>query len=454
LSLFTIVPIRPAYASPKSLYLVANHHTAQFDAWNINPDGTATYQSTYWLSHATDPAGIAMDEDSNTLFITSEFSGGVELVDATTMTSLGVSAGPTDLAGVAVDDANDIVYTVVRWSNSLYAYDWDPVAKTLTLKAGYPINLPGCSGAFGIALDENTGILWVADADAGVARAYDVSTWTMDMGLSFVPSHKPVDIAVDRVRGFVYTVSMTSGAWTPPGTGSNLISKYDLATGTETTVNIGHQGVGIAVDEVTGYVYVTGGPGAINPDNLEVWDASTTPWTQLQATGDLGNPAGICIPQEEVAYNPLSLSKEDAPDPVIPGDTITYTISYDNTQNNYDVHNVVIVDTLPSEVEWVSGGSYNSGTHTVTWTIGDLTAGAPQASVTLVVRVLPSTTPGTTITNYATINSDETPATTVYEDTFVSMPPGVIPEYPLGTILSLALCLAALGIFSSKRIHL
>ena len=58
----------------KSLYLLRHHHTAQFDAWDINPDGTATFQRAYRLSHATDPAGIAMDENLDTLFVTSEFS--------------------------------------------------------------------------------------------------------------------------------------------------------------------------------------------------------------------------------------------------------------------------------------------------------------------------------------------------------------------------------------------
>lgn len=209
----TVIQASP---SPKSLYLIANHHTSQFDAWEIKPDGTATYQATYWLSHATDPAGIAIDESSNTLFITSEFSGGVEMVDAITMTSLGVSTGPSDLAGIAIDDAKDIVYTVKRYSNTLYAYDWNPVTRTLTLKSGYPIGLSGCSGAFGIALDEIRGILWVADSAAGIVRAYDVNTWTEDTSKSFTPSHKAVDVTVDRWRGFVYSVSMSAGAWTPP----------------------------------------------------------------------------------------------------------------------------------------------------------------------------------------------------------------------------------------------
>jgi uncharacterized repeat protein (TIGR01451 family) len=586
--------VQVVWASPKSLYLVANHHTRQFDAWEIKPDGTATYQATYWLSYATDPAGIAIDESSNTLFITSEFSGGVEMVDATTMTSLGVSTGPSDLAGIAVDDAKNIVYTVKRYSNVLYAYDWNPVARTLTLKSGYPISLPGCSGAFGIALDEIRGVLWVADSAAGVVRAYDVNTWTEDASRSFTPSHKPVDVAVDRWRGFVYTVSMSAAAYVPPGCGSKLLSKYDLATRTETTCTLVDQGVGVAVDEVTGLVYVTLSPygRGLYQGDLSVWDTSTIPWTQVQIVKVSGSPAGICIPQEEVAYNPLGLAKDDGlaegeyispafgkigsafpslddhplrqlpatsgkiswfsseelgstgawgewlgenvgtddatkywycamrwpyatyedkdgDGKVDPGsiqlvdsaaknwwhnkkilvtnpangkqvvlaakdwgpgildrvidvsktaldvlgaetdevvniafadqnaklgpvenDVIIYKIYYDNTKNNIDVHNVRITDTLPAEVSFIStitsSGSYDPSTHTVTWNIGTLPAWATQQCVHLVVRIYPTVEPGSTITNYATIDSDETLPTTVSESTDISPLPDEI----------------------------
>lgn len=417
---------QPVYAQvAKSLYLIADHHTAQFDAWSIDPlDGTADYQATYWLSYADDPAGIAVDVELNpdgtvksaTLFVTSEFDRGVELVDAITMTSLGYVGWPLpdDLAGIDVDSENCIVYAVERWTDNLYAFDWNRATKTLTPISGFdPYDLPGCSGAFGIAIDEIADVLWVADAAAGVARAYSTITWTEDTSLSFTPSHMPVDIAVDRQRGFVYTVSMSAHAYTPPGTGSLLLSKYDLATGTETTGSLVDQGVGVAVDEATGFVYVTLSPygRGLSQGDLQVWDTSTTPWTLVDSDKTSGSPAGICIPKEAVGYNPLGLGKTDTPDPVQCGGTITYTISFDNLLNNYPVTNVVLVDDLPPETSFVSasdGGTYDPTAHQVTWDIGTLPAGAPQQSVTLVVSVNSGTVPGTVITNVVTIDSSET----------------------------------------------
>jgi len=146
-------------ASAKSMYLIANHHTAQFDAWEIKPNGTVEYQATYNLAHATDPAGISMDEDSATLFVTTEFSPWgetvtVEMVDATTMAPIGyVDAGVDNIAGIDVDQVNDIVFAVKRNTNKLYVFDWNNATRTLTLRSGYPKPLGNCSNAFGIAID-------------------------------------------------------------------------------------------------------------------------------------------------------------------------------------------------------------------------------------------------------------------------------------------------------------
>ena len=423
----------PNTTEAKSLYLAAEHHQSLFDAWSINPDGTVVKQATYNLQYSTDPAGIAIDEDSEVIFITSEFSGGVEMVDPVTLTYIGVSSGPSNLAGIDVDDVDDIVYTVRRSSNDLYIFKWDPVAKSMTQLA--QIDLPNCTGAFGLALDEIANILWIADTAGGVVRAYDVdvTTWS-DIAeipsMNFTPSHKPVDIAVDRTRHVVYTVSIIGGASVPGGTGSNLLSKYDLATKTETTVNMGHAGVGVAVDEVTGYVYVTGGANV--GDNISIWNTTTNPFTELQDTGKIGNPAGLAI--ANTSYNPLHLAKNDViVGEVYIGSTFTYEITYQNT-NPYDVTNVTILDTLPPELDFISatnGGIYNPVTHTVLWNVGTVPAGASGPTIDLVVKVNQNATPGSTINNYVTIDGDQIPPTTVIDDEG-SSDPGDEPGTPIG----------------------
>jgi uncharacterized repeat protein (TIGR01451 family) len=415
-----------ALANPKSLYLAADHHTAAFDAWNINPGGTVTYQNTYTLTAATDPTGIAIDESSATLFVASEFGlAGLELINALTMTLIGYAPGPVDIAGIAVDDVNDIVYGVERWTNDLYVWDWDSSTNTITPRPGFnPYNLPGCSGAFGIALDDISGILWVCDAPAGIVRAYDTTTLLENVGLSFMPSHMPIDVTVDRFRGFVYTVSMTAGAWTPMGSGSLLLSKWDGAS--ETTGPLPDEGVGVAVDEVTGYVYLTLSPygrGGSQGDILVLDTTGSGPWPQIDMQQVSGSPAGICVPRSEVGFSLLDVSKDDGVRTCVdPGDTINYNVCYDNTANNAPVTGVTLVDDLPPEVTFVSatsGGIYNGGTHQVTWNIGGLAAGDPGGCETVTVTVNMGVAPGSLITNYATIDSNETGPKTVTEQTLI-----------------------------------
>jgi len=413
--------ILPGTAAASALFLCSQHHTRQFDAWNINPDGTVIKQTTYGLAYASDPAGIAIDNvdphPGSIIFITSEFSAGIEIVEVPpvgTPNYLGRSPGPSNLAGVAVDDIENVVYSIRRSSNQLYIYDWDTTTETLTQTALVP--LPGCSAGFGIALDETKDTLWVADSAAGVARAYEISTWTEMSSVSFVPSHKPVDIAVDRRRQLIYTISMTTAAATPSGTGSHLLSCFDLATRTETTANMGHQGVGVDVDEITGYAYVTGG---YYSGNLEVWDASTTPWTKVQATARIGHPAGIVV--ANVLYNPLNLAKNDiiVGEGVYVGSSFTYEITCDNTSNpTHDAENVTLLDDLPLEVDFLSathGGVYDPVEHTVFWDIGTIPAGATGPEIELMVIVNDDATPGGTIYNYCTINADGVPPTTVID---------------------------------------
>jgi hypothetical protein len=419
ITLFLLASVFVGNASAKSVYLSANHHTSEFDAWNINPDGTVTKQATYMLQHSTDPAGIGIDAITPTgnpvMFISSEGSGGLEIVDPVTLTYMGVSSGPTNLSGVDVNDADDIVYALKRQSNSLYIFIWDPIAKTLTQDA--LIYLPNISYGYGIALDDSRDILWVSDTGNSMVRAYNVavSNWSNIAeipALSRSLSHSAIDVAVDASRNLVYTVA----GWA----GSNLISKYDVAAGTETTVDVGHGAMGVAVDETTGYVYITGGGsyGNDSGDNLEVWNCSASPFSLVQATTDLGNPAGIAI--ANVSYNPLNLTKNDiiVGKGVYVGSSFAYRIACDNANNNYDAENVTLLDDLPIEVDFVSatqGGVYDPAAHTVFWDIGTIAAGEVGPTIELKVKVNENATSGSTVYNYCTINADGIPPTTVID---------------------------------------
>jgi len=175
----------------------------------------------------------------------------------------------------------------------------------------------------------------------------------------------------------------------------------------------------------------------------------------VSAIAMIGNASGQ-PPPPSPPVGPLS--KDDGVTTCVnPGDTITYTICYKNT-NKYAVHNVMLVDTLPDEESFVSasdGGTYNAVSHTVTWHIGTLPAGA-QGCVTLNVTVKPETSPGTTITNSCTIDGDETSPAKETEQTDVCGPPPTstpepIPEFPAYSLLIPVSCIIALAFIISRR---
>jgi uncharacterized repeat protein (TIGR01451 family) len=97
----------------------------------------------------------------------------------------------------------------------------------------------------------------------------------------------------------------------------------------------------------------------------------------------------------------LEISKDDSPDPVTVGDNLTYTITV--TNNGPDAAaNVVVTDTLPSGVTFVSaspGCVHAAGV--VTCNLGTIAVG-DSVTITIVVTV---TAPGT-ISNTATVTSD------------------------------------------------
>ena len=135
---------------------------------------------------------------------------------------------------------------------------------------------------------------------------------------------------------------------------------------------------------------------------------------------------------------PLNLSKSDGlteGECKLTGETINYTICYDNLPNIEIVTEVTITDTLPVEVNFVSadnGGTYDATTHTVTWEIESLDAEAPSSCVHLSVDT--DAPPGAILSNTVTIDSNESDAILVEETTeicpvsvYVDIKPGGCP---------------------------
>lgn len=455
----------------KSLYVIADINTipTPIRAYNVNADGTLTFQAEYSVpGEGGGAVGLAVDTATNFLFVTYEFSNIIHLVDAKTMTDKGTTTAPGayDLAGIVVDDAKQLIYTVDRYSSNLYVYKWDAANKTLTLEQQVTLADVGGQGAFGIALDKTRGLLYVGNynygytgygimaiADAYTIPYYNTGDWSQAGTLTL--AGPAIGIAVDSVREFLY-----SGAgWA----GYSLLDFYNLQTGDKggTDLGYGSGAMGIGVDEETGLIYLTTG---YEGDELRVYqtvstgtgETSGTALILVQNVGTIGGaPTGLAI---GAGFNPLNLDKSADAAEVNPGQTLTYTLSFDNLNNPSSVHNVILSDKLPAETVFVSangGGVYDSPTHTVTWNIGNLAAGAVSRNRKLVVRVLPGTPGNTKIRNTATIDSDDTPPTTKSVETLVKVGPVFSLAFPVeGYTPYNAPCIAVLdhSVFETKPV--
>jgi uncharacterized repeat protein (TIGR01451 family) len=431
-ALAAFVTVGASTATAKSLYVIADIKGASVDAtqpvqaYDIGVDGTLTFQAQHDIPHRMLGAvGMAIDADSGYVFITYEASDEIQLLNPITMTDAGTTIAPDakDLAGIVYDHSKKLLYTVDRGQDVLYVYNWDPKTTTLTHVEGSPFTLRRAS-AFGIAVDEIHGLLYVANASKNVT-VYSTADWKLVDTITL--SRIAISIAVDVKDGLMYTGAGYAGNW--------FLTQYDLTTGTENEVQVEPDAgvMGLAVDPQTGLVYLdTGVNNAPGGDNLQAYDEALN---QIDLIPAIGNPTGLAIPGREIGYNPLNLKKtavggvtpgatDDETPSVGAGGTMTYDITFDN-KNELAVTGVSVVDALPQEVTFVSAvddgvnGHYDPKTHSYRWLYPALAPGSSMG-LELTVKVDPNVEVGSVIRNTATVNSNETPPTTTCADVIVA----------------------------------
>jgi uncharacterized repeat protein (TIGR01451 family) len=140
----------------------------------------------------------------------------------------------------------------------------------------------------------------------------------------------------------------------------------------------------------------------------------------------IGSPGGA-----SAAPGPtdLALTKSDSPDPVAEKGTLTYTVTVQNLGGGgtADATGVVVTDTLPGQIDFVSATSPNgtclrSGS-TVTCDLGTVNAGAA-ATATIVVKARKSGTLSNTATVTTTVADTNAANNQDTETTVVSKAPG------------------------------
>ena len=127
------------------------------------------------------------------------------------------------------------------------------------------------------------------------------------------------------------------------------------------------------------------------------------------ATALTSNTATLTI--NAVILPILTLTKSVSPASAGLGSVVTYTLAYDNTGGT--ATNVVLSDTLPSNVTYVANSAgenatYDDNTDTLSWSLGTLPTGN-SGQVTFQMTVVTTDVVGSTISNTASISAAEAP---------------------------------------------
>jgi DNA-binding beta-propeller fold protein YncE len=389
----------PAQAE-KSVFIISQHFVpSQAQAYAIVGDQVIkqgqvdidTYNPGYGA------VGNAVWSDKELMFVTYEDSPMIVWTSTEDLQKVGeFDTGVENLSGIAVDHETEKIYVVRRDNPYVYVYSFDEGGNTLELEGQHYLNVPsGSLSAWGIAFDETNDLLYISTSTERV-HVYNTGDWThshyIDIAVNAV-LRPAVGIAVDEVHGYLYTGHwqahnyLVRTAISPP---YGSIEVEITKAGSESKPLLG-----VDVDDDTGLVYCT-----TYHHDFRVYTSSLV--LKDSETNGIANAGGVAVPRGDVWYKPdwFTLSKvDDVVVCVSPPDQFAYSIAYN--ANGHGDTGVVITDYLPLEVTYISSlpiGAYDEATHTVTWDLRDI-SGSASGTLEIVVEVNYLARVGMTITN-------------------------------------------------------
>ncbi|QDS90823.1 Large cysteine-rich periplasmic protein OmcB precursor [Rosistilla ulvae] len=234
------------------------------------------------------------------------------------------------------------------------------------------------------------------------------------------------DVGIENVDLTLYEDTDGNGAFTP-GTDTQVATTSTNASGIYTFTNLVAGSYIVQVDESN---FSTGNPlasflsspGNPDPNNdvdnddngvLLAGQGAVSLAVALAANtepgddGDTDTDTNLSVDFGFFASADLSITKADSPDPVVAGNTLTYTLTVLN-DGPVDATGVTVVDTLPTNVQidtiTTSQGTSTTNGNIVTVDLGDIANGG---NATIVITVIVDADVTSQISNTATVSGDQ-----------------------------------------------
>jgi len=240
-------------------------------------DGT-TNEVLTTIAVGDSPSAIALDKNRNTIYVANYFDNSVSVIDGATdtlTTTIPVSGGPRRLA---VDSSTHTVYVGHYADDVVKLIDGD----TQSVVATVPI--PGTINA--ITVNDATYKAYVASS-AGIVTVIGADWQTTDVAVG----NKPVAIGVNKTTNKIYVVSDKSG--------NGEVKVIDGAADAVTaTLNTENGPTAVAVNEETNAVYVTNQGSA----SLTVIDGATNDVSVVSLAAGSGPIAAAVDPGTNRIY--------------------------------------------------------------------------------------------------------------------------------------------------------
>ncbi len=449
------------YDHKKRLLYTVDRGQDRLYVYDWNPQTTTLTHvkgSPFTLNYDARPFGIALDEIDELLYVANAnntihvySTSDWKLVRKITLSRMAIS--------IALDVRNGLLYTGAGYAGNTYLTQYRLATGT---EAEVQVDPEG--GVIGLAVNSDTGLVYMSTGKNNAPGGDNLVVYDTALNMvDFLPiggnptgiaipgrniGFNPLNLRKTIVRGAAE--STTPGGMPSVGAGETFtygvafdnfngftvtgVTIVDVLPDTVTFVAADDDGVNGRYDakthtyrwtypvlpsgsstrlELTVKVDPNVAVGTVITNNVTISSNETAPTTTSVDVVVANNALNVTKTIRGAVEGQIAWVDVNAP--------LTYTICFDNKNNDFPVTDVSVVDLLPNEVSFVSadgsksGGRYDPVAHTYTWSYAFLESGASMC-VGLVVKANPGTAPGTTFTNTVIVDSNETPPSTTSVD--------------------------------------